>query len=441
MDATDPREPPQLRPERRVTVPISFTGDIAGFLYDILSDVEAIVWEADADTLAVEFVNDRVLDLLGHEPMDMIAVPQFWSTTIVHPDDREAYLAAQDEVLRRGVSRVTYRALGTDGQVVWLSSVAHLTIDQEGRRRIRGLETDVTAMKRAEAQARESEQRFRLLSDASRDSVIIHSGGAIVEVNRAFCDQFGWSSEEALRLQSADYIAPESIELLRKRLAAADVESFEVTGLHRSGTRRWYSAQSREGRYHGELAQVIVLTDITDLRRREQRALHDASHDQLTGLPNRPAFERRLEDELARREAGQVLAMLFCDLNGFKAVNDAHGHAAGDSLLQLVAQRLGSVVRTTDPVFRLGGDEFVIVLPLIPEADAERVVELMQRRVAKVFAPSFSVARTVVRIGVAVGAAMCPGDGTAAEALVRHADMAMYAHKRSMRGGAEAHLR
>jgi diguanylate cyclase (GGDEF)-like protein/PAS domain S-box-containing protein len=431
MDPADaPNEPLHPRPTRRVTVPISFTGDIAGFLFDLLSDIEAIVWEADADTLAVEFVNDRILDLLGYEPMDVIAVPRFWSSTVVHPDDRELFLVSAAEVLDVGVSRLTYRALSSDGQVVWLSRVAHLTIDQEGRRRVRGLETDVTAMKRAEAQARESEERFRVLSDASRDSVIVHAGDAIVEVNQAFCDQFGWSPEEALRLGPSDYVAPESLALVRERLACGNADPFEISGVHRTGSRRWYSSQSLEAHYHGRLAQVVVLTDITDLKEREARALHDAHHDQLTGLPNRAAFESRLDHELARREPGSVLGMLFCDLNGFKGVNDDHGHAAGDELLRLVAQRLGSVVRASDPVFRLGGDEFVILLPLLPEADAERLVDLMRRRLLTVFAPSFSVGPAVVHVGVAVGIAMCPRDGTAADALVAHADMAMYVHKR-----------
>ncbi len=439
-EADAPDEPQRPRPTRRVTVPISFSGDIAGFLFDLLSDIEAIVWEADADTLAVEFVNDRVLDLLGYEPMDMIAVPDFWSETVVHPDDRELYLASSAQVLTAGVSRVTYRALSRDERVVWLSSVAHLTVDQEGRRRIRGLETDVTAMKSAEEQARESEERFRLLSGASRDSVIVHTGGTIVEVNQAFCDQFGWSAEEALALRPEDYIAPESIAVATTRLADGSTGAFEIAGVHRSGARRWYAAQSQETRYHGELARVVVLTDITDLKEREARALHEASHDQLTGLPNRAAFERRLEQELARREPGHVLGMLFCDLNGFKRVNDDHGHAAGDSLLRLVAHRLGSVVRTSDPVFRLGGDEFVILLPLLPEADAERVVDVMRRRLLTVFAPSFSVGPAAVHVGVAVGTAMCPRDGTTADALVGHADTAMYVHKRmsKSRGGRAA---
>jgi diguanylate cyclase (GGDEF)-like protein/PAS domain S-box-containing protein len=435
MDAPDPLDGLTLRPQRRVTVPISFTGDIAGFLFDLLSDIEAIVWEADADTLAVEFVNDRVRDLLGHEPMDMIAVPGFWSDAIVYPDDRDAFLEAERRVVAEGVSRVTYRALSTRGEVVWLASVAHLTIDQEGRRRIRGVETDVTALKAAEERARESEERFRLLSEASRDSVIVHSGGTILEVNQAFCDQFGWTPEEALALRPEDYVDAGSIALIEARVDDGDSRVYEIVGTHRSGARRWYAAQSRETRYHGELARVVVLTDITEMKQREARALHDANHDQLTGLPNRAAFDRRIADELARRPEGHVVGMLFCDLNGFKLVNDEHGHAAGDSLLRLVAQRLASVVRTSDPVFRLGGDEFVILLPHLPADDAVRVVELMCGRLLEVFAPTFSVGPASVQIGVAVGTAMCPADGATADELVRHADLAMYADKRATKLG------
>jgi diguanylate cyclase (GGDEF)-like protein/PAS domain S-box-containing protein len=313
--------------------------------------------------------------------------------------------------------------------------VARLTIDQEGRRRVRGIETDVTALKRAEEQARDSEARFRLLSDASRDSVVVHAGGTAVEVNQAFCRQFGWSPEEALGLQPEGYVAPESIDLLRAQRVAGSTAAFELIGLHRSGERRWYSALGRETRFHGELAQVLVLTDITELKRRETAALHDAEHDRLTGLQNRVAFDRRLELELelGRREPGRMLGMLYCDLNGFKAVNDSLGHAAGDAVLQRCAELLRSVVRESDPVFRVGGDEFVILLPRLSEAEAECVTALKRDQLHSAFASGVALGTTTADVGVAVGSAICPRDGRAAEVLVHHADAAMYADKRAAR--------
>ena len=391
------------------------------------------MWEADADTFAIEFVNDRVLGLLGYDPMDMIALPDFWSATVVHPDDRELYLASEAKVLAAGgVARLTYRALSRADAVVWLSSVAHLTVDQEGRKRVRGVETDVTAMKRAEEDARESEQRFRLLSEASRDSVIVHTGGVIVEVNQAFCEQFGWTPEEAVGLRPEDYIAPESIALAASRLAAEATGEFEVEGIHRRGTRRWYAAQSQRGplprpararrrphRHHRHAPARAA-----GAARREPRPAH---------WPSQPGgLLPPLGEELGRRRPDHMLGVLYCDLNGFKGVNDTHGHAAGDALLQLAAQRLVSVVRTSDPVFRVGGDEFVILLPLLPAAAAARVVDLMKQRILKVFAPSFSVARTSARVGVAVGTAMSPPAATADD-LVERADQAMYAHKRQLK--------
>ena len=170
---------------------------------------------------------------------------------------------------------MTYRALANDGQVVWLSSVSHLTIDQESRQRVRGLETDVTAMKRAEAQARESEERFRLLSEASRDAVIVHTGGAIVEVNQAFCDHFAG----------------------RGRGAGAGGRGLHRAGVapHRPGpaggratapTSSRPASQRRSPRVRGpepgdalprEFARVVVLTDITDLKARAARVVHDAN--------------------------------------------------------------------------------------------------------------------------------------------------------------------
>jgi diguanylate cyclase (GGDEF)-like protein len=151
---------------------------------------------------------------------------------------------------------------------------------------------------------------------------------------------------------------------------------------------------------------------------------HRACHDALTELPNRAGFAARMSTALD--DPAAAIGLLFVDLDGFKAVNDEHGHEVGDALLQAAARRLAGLVRDEDTVARLGGDEFAIILAGVPSA-AE--VAEAGRRVREAFADPFAVAGVTVRIGASVGEARWPTDGDTAEALLRHADTAMYREK------------
>ncbi|TFV67310.1 UNVERIFIED_ORG: diguanylate cyclase [Bacillus sp. AZ43] len=161
---------------------------------------------------------------------------------------------------------------------------------------------------------------------------------------------------------------------------------------------------------------------------------HQATHDALTGLPNRMLFLDRLAAALPDSRPGAHLGVLFSDLDGFKQVNDTLGHAAGDELLRQVAARLGAAVRPGDTVGRLSGDEFAMILPgLVDPADAQGLAQ----RVAGCFAEPFRLEGTDVRVGTSVGVAVHgqPGDERTADQLLREADAAMYRHKQRTRRG------
>ncbi len=153
-----------------------------------------------------------------------------------------------------------------------------------------------------------------------------------------------------------------------------------------------------------------------------------ATHDPLTKLPNRSFVVERLERALARAERnGTQVAVLFLDLDGFKMVNDSHGHNHGDDLLVQVAGRLRALVRSNDTVGRIGGDEFLIVIESVK--DPEDVAPTV-RRIGTQLARSFQVGAAEVRISCSIGIALFPDDGTSASLLMRHSDMAMYQAKR-----------
>jgi diguanylate cyclase (GGDEF)-like protein/PAS domain S-box-containing protein len=185
---------------------------------------------------------------------------------------------------------------------------------------------------------------------------------------------------------------------------------------------------------HGAVEGFMVLVyDITERKQLELRLAREARHDALTGLPNR----RHLMDVLAlamlrTQHAGSALSLLFLDLNGFKAINDEHGHDAGDALLQAVAQRLRQSVRRTDTVARLAGDEFVVMLECLPDLSHRALVE--EKIHAALSTPVLLPNGRHVSVGASIGSKDYTGDRhVSAQQLLAGADAAMYATKRSSR--------
>lgn len=178
----------------------------------------------------------------------------------------------------------------------------------------------------------------------------------------------------------------------------------------------------------GRRSTVAAIRDATERKRLEHDLEHRALHDPLTGLPNRTLFFDRLNQAmLGFKRDRRPVALVMLDLDGFKTVNDAYGHMAGDEVLRRLGANLEAGLRSTDTVARIGGDEFAWILPGVagPEAGIRRVRALL-RSVAR----DYPVGGAKIHVGISAGVALFPEDGMHADSLIRHADLALYTAKR-----------
>ena len=283
---------------------------------------------------------------------------------------------------------------------------------------------ELAERRRTEAHLRASEARFRALAEATFEAILITEDGAIREVNPVFCDLFGYTVDEALGMKTIEIVAPESRELVLAQVRAASDAPYEALGLRRDGSSFPVEVRGRTTMLDGRTVRVTAVRDIGERKRYEDRLAWRASHDPLTDLPNRA----HLMEWLAAVERGP-LALLFIDLDAFKAVNDRHGHAGGDRLLVAVARLLQSCARTGDLVARLGGDEFVVALPGVTKSHEAIAVA---RRVLAGFRTPGELAEAGGEIGASIGIAL--GDEEAPDGLLRRADEALYDAKRLGKG-------
>lgn len=280
----------------------------------------------------------------------------------------------------------------------------------------------------------QAEQRLQLAGKALENTVeaifITDAEGLILEANPSFCRMVGCA---------ADAVLGKDIRTLHPGLAAgAKAWRAIARDAHWTGEVRrplgpdefaveWlnFSGISDE---HGVLTNCVgVFSNVSDLLAQRSSLQHLATHDVLTGLPNRALLKDRLDQEIkCNARLGGVLAVLFVDLDGFKQINDAYGHDAGDCLLIEAAARFNRCVRASDTVARLGGDEFVILLPALKRLED---CEFTVRRLIDVMAEPVICDGQLLCVTVSVGVAGCPDHSADAEELLLLSDKAMYLAK------------
>jgi diguanylate cyclase (GGDEF)-like protein/PAS domain S-box-containing protein len=283
-----------------------------------------------------------------------------------------------------------------------------------------GMRIDITELK-------QREEWLRQLFDANPMPMLLCDGDslAILQANRAAIDFYGFEGPALLWNRACDLHAEGEAEQIAKALLELDGDCEARTVWRQrtvGGTERHVLIYVRLLYEGADRRLLLTIADVSDRIHAEAEANRLAYHDVLTGLPNRMQFYKAL-DEILNANGGTGVVVYCLDLDGFKPVNDTFGHAAGDDVLKIVAERLRTEAQG-QMVARLGGDEFAI----LTTGGEENAVDLAERCVSA-FEPPFFIKGLAVRIGVSIGIAAAPADGLDGEALVQEADRALYRAK------------
>lgn len=402
-----------------------------------------LIFRVRTSNLALLYAAPNTEDVTGIPTEKWTEDPQFW-TTRAPDEDVEGITNRVREARDSGKDRLQldFRLRHADGQLHWYRAVLQFDRDEEGDPvSFVGTAVDVTEERRRERQLHREKERYRALFEDSGEAIAISDRtGLIRKVNDAFVELSGYSRDELEGSHAPDfYVDPERREEMVTQLRSSGrVDDFAVRLRRADGAIRYCRMSASQLETSDEGLIQAVLRDVTERRRHREALQHRALHDPLTGLPNRSLFWDRLQQAVARVDRrGGVGALLFLDLNGFKRVNDRHGHRAGDEVLVEVAHRIADAIRDSDTVARIGGDEFVVILPELADADEAREVA---RRILEVLTEPIRTETAEVRLSTAGGISLISDEDRPAavppsearddpDALLGRADAAMYRAK------------
>ncbi|MFN8146286.1 MAG: PAS domain S-box protein [Candidatus Nanopelagicales bacterium] len=409
----------------------------------------------------VQWISPSIEHLLGWDPDTIVGSDLM---DLVAPEDRATASEARALVNSGGgEQRFVARFRRHDGDQRWMTVVSRPLVNDDGLTTgaVVGMR-DVHDLVVAQRAAEESETRYRLLAEHSSDVIFLSNERTDLEwVSPSSRDTLGWDSEQLTGRRAVEFIHPDELAMLRRNVTESTQSGATIRVRYRwvrpDGSYRWMEALGRPfvDESTGENRRVVQLRDVHDQMLAERELSRRARYDELTHLLSRGEILRRLGERLAdrRARAGSV-AILYCDLDGLKGINDNLGHAAGDRLIQASAERIRGCVRADDLVGhrhdddlaeqsddpgtgdhdlvgRLGGDEILVLLDGITSVDdvvaiAEKLVRSVSEPIELVDEDGVVLATmtTTVSVGIAVAV-----DGDVTDSLVARADQAMFVAK------------
>ncbi|MDQ2819545.1 MAG: EAL domain-containing protein [Pseudomonadota bacterium] len=333
--------------------------------------------------------------------------------------------------------QLTYRILTAAGDVRWVWEQGDCLRDAAGRVcALEGFIADITRVKLADTQLLE---QASLLDKAHDAIIVIDTTGCVTYWNKGAELLYGWPAADAIGC-TVDQLLGSDLHAAYRACASDGEWIGEVSHQRRDGSvvdseMRWTRLASDDvDAGQGQQKILLIGIDISERKANEAKLHKLAFLDALTELPNRSNLLDHLRQVLLQStRSGKIGALMFCDLDNFKQLNDTRGHAAGDELLRAVAQRLLHAVRAVDQVARLGGDEFVVLIE--PGNDtyeaAAHQAEAVARKILASLAPSFHLANCVHELSASIGITLYSGAQNTVESTLQQADVAMYVAKKS----------
>lgn len=382
--------------------------------------------------------NPMLARIFGYDsPEELIAdLRDIQHQVYVDPDRRREFMhQVRDRGAIWGFESQVYRK---DGTIVWISENAYGIYDESGRLiGYEGTMQDVSDRKRVEEELRQSRQMLQLVIDNIPQFIFWKDRNSIyLGCNRNFAKAAGLDRVEDI-VGKTDYDLAwkqEESDFFRecdRRVMESNTPQYHIIEpqLHADCKQCW--VETNKIPLHDADGNVVGILgtyeDITERQQAQETIEYQATHDLLTGLPNRMLFDRRLLQELQTvRKRDTAIAVMFLDLDRFKTINDTLGHAVGDRLLKEVAERVRGCLREYDTFARWGGDEFTILLPQIEDIEESAAIA---QRILDTLKPAFALEGHLLHISSSIGIALSPCDGEDEETLLRNADAALYRAK------------
>lgn len=399
----------------------------------IVSDIQDGYFEVDlAGTYT--YANTALCKIYGYSKDEIIGVNYRAHTT--RNNYRKAFKAF-NQIFKSGASGklIDYEVFRKDGARRQVEISASPIIDESGKSiGFRGTTRDVTERRQMEEQLRRSEERYRTIIENIEDAYFeVDLRGRFTFVNDALCRNMGYSREELIGMDNRQY-SEKTVRDLYKLFntvyrTGEPVKAYSFELARKDGLKGFCEIsvtliKNKQGESVGFRG---IARDITERKKHEEQIRYLATHDVLTGLPNRVMFREILQQniEFAYRY-GQQFALLFMDLDGFKTINDTYGHDIGDQVLMTCAIRLRRGLRASDFIARLGGDEFVI---LVKNVNSIKNLTTLIDKIFSTVGEPINAGDKEHSLTASIGLSIYPQDGQDKQSLMKAADLAMYSAK------------